>query len=243
MNNHIVIVICNSWSHLQNEFVHSLLSMQDFFHAWVRNEDRKDTVSIIMERDFSIEKMRNKTVEDALKMEATHILFLDIDMSFPPETIVMMLKDLEDNKDMKIEAITGLYTWKQTPYLPHVFSNFDEETKKFKVCGQFPLDSLFEVEGAGMGCVMIKSKVFKRTRKPYFAWKDYGEDLYFFHKAKPKMLLDPRIKCKHYSTVGVSIDDYIDYNGLKKCDNNFVAKPSQLNKIENEHKVNNLHQK
>ena len=37
MNNQIVIVVCNSWTHLQNEFVASLLAMQDYFNAWSRN--------------------------------------------------------------------------------------------------------------------------------------------------------------------------------------------------------------
>lgn len=240
MSNHIAIATCNSFPYFEKEFVSSLFGMQDRFLEWCVRGKRNDRLSFIIENDFSIEKMRNKTVESALNIGATHILFLDIDMWFPYETIIMMIEDLEDNKDENIEAITGLYTWKKKPYLPHVFSRLNPKTKKFKVCGQFPLDSLFKVEGAGMGCVMIKSEVFKRVKKPYFAWNGYGEDLYFFKKAKPKMLLDPRIKCKHFTRAGIDIDDYIDYNNLKRKGNNFIANINNLKKIDKEHKNKNL---
>lgn len=233
----------------------SLFEMQSTFYEWVIKEGREDTLSIMVQGGVQLDQMRNDVIEGAMMNGQTHLLFLDTDMWFPPKTIVWMMKDLEDNPE--IEAITGLYTWKMPPYLPHVYRKYNTKTGKFTVAGAFPLNRLFEVEGAGTGILMVKKEVYERTEKPWFKFVmndniedidrdkkrvragrgfNIGEDLYFCLKARPKMLCDPRIECVHFKLNGFGVKDYILDNGLEtKTEDdgtiNVVANKEQLEEV------------
>jgi hypothetical protein len=188
--------------------------------------------------------MRNSAVENVLVSGQTHLLFLDTDHEFPLKMIPMMIKDLEDNP--KAEAVTGIYTWKHEPYLPHIFPRFNTKTKKFTIAGAFPLNKLFYIAGAPAGCLMVKAEVFKRTKKPWFLFVDrgvdkkiplgMGEDLYFFWKCQPKTICDPRIICQHFYQKSISLEDYIKVNNLKVVNGNIKGTRNQFEKIVKKHK-------
>lgn len=233
----ILVAVPHNYIAFDINFTMSLLGMQNNFFEWVIKNKRNDTLSIVRQSGYQIDEMRNSLVEVALKHKMTHILFLDTDMSFREEMIVEMIKDIEDNEDMNIEAITGLYVRKTPPYLPHIYPEF-LKTNKFGIAGIYPTEGLSEVAGAGMGCCMIDMKVFKRTKKPYFKMggnirgaKGLGEDLYFCAKAKPKMLCDTRLKCSHFKQVGITPDYYLKSNGLKVVDGQVQATKKQIEKI------------
>jgi hypothetical protein len=228
----------------------SLFEMQQFFYEWAIAEKREDKLSIFRMGGYKIDEMRNDLVINGLKYDITHFMFLDIDMSFPKQMIVMMIRDLEINEKKKVEAITGLYVRKKPPYLPHIYPKFNKKTQKFVISGQFPMNTLFKVEGVGGGCLMVKREVFERTKYPWFKMEtggkkgekdedgipvNIGEDLYFCLKAKPLILCDSRIVCKHYGMNGFDIDTYISYNKLKKKKGKFYATPEQLKKISDEY--------
>jgi len=233
MSKNILLAIPHNYNGFDVNFTMSLLGMQDYFFEWVIKNKREDTISIVRQSGYQIDEMRNVLVELAKKNKMTHILFIDSDMAFPQEMIVRMIEDFEDNKG--VEAITGLYVRKKPPYLPHVYPKF-LKTKKYGIAGFFPTNSIFPVEGAGMGCCMIDMKVFKK--KPYFKMggsakgaKHLGEDLYFFAKFKPKTLCDSRLNCMHYSTMGVNLGTYIKSNGLKEKNGNIFGTKNQIKRI------------
>ena len=108
---------------------------------------------------------REKLIDEAIKMEADYVLWLDSDMMFPSNVV---LKLLAHNKDivacnymkrslpMKTVAYTDLNNWDSwLPMIPH--------------------DDLQKVEGVGMGCMLMKLHVFDKLTKPYFEFK-YKED-------------------------------------------------------------------
>ena len=243
--NHIGILLPSNYGSFQQEFFLSVFEMQQFFYEWCIQEKRDDQLSVLIHGGYELSEMRNNLVERALELGVTHLLFLDTDMSFPKQMIVTMLRDLEGNKG--VEAITGLYTRKSPPYLPHVYPKYNKRGKKFNMCGQFPMNELFKVEGAGCGCLMTKREVFERVEKPWFSFDNnddarvgksktkipinIGEDLYFCLKAKPLILCDTRLVCKHYKMNGFDISDYIEYNGLKKVKGGFKATQKQILQI------------
>lgn len=253
--NKIAICIPNNWGFVPEEFAMSIFKMQQRFYEWRKQEGRTDSLSRINARDFSISRMRNGLVGKALEAEQTHLLFLDVDMEHDADMIWKMIKNFD--RQPNADAICGLYTWKQPPYVPHIFGELDEETKKFKVMGEFPLDKLFQVTGTGMGCIMIKADVFKRIKRPWFKflhkeddWEftreekkalphGAGEDLYFFWKSGAVTLCDPTIQSKHIGKNIVSVQDYIDYNNLQRTEN-FVASREELDRICDEHEERNL---
>ena len=80
----------------------------------------------------------------------------------------------------------------------------------------YPKDSLFEVDAAGMGCMLVKTKVLKDIAgyyKTIFEPQNLiGEDIAFCQRAKKlgyEVWCDSRIKCGH---VGVSIITEDTYN-------------------------------
>lgn len=244
LKNSILIAIPNNYGYFQKEFLISLYGMQQHFYEWCIASKREDTLSIMIQGGYALDTMRNHLVEYALKGDFTHVLFLDTDMSFPPQTIVTLLKDIEFNKDKGIEAATGLYTRKTPPYLPHVYPKYNKKNKKFNICAQFPMNELFKVEGAGCGCLMVKRDVFKRVKdgiwfkftesnydkKKYKIHKDgadiplkIGEDLFFCLRCKPFMVCDSGIICQHYRLTPFDINDYIRYNKFKKTKKGFKA--------------------
>jgi glycosyltransferase involved in cell wall biosynthesis len=198
--------------------------------------------------------MRNTLVQVALDNKQDYLVFLDTDMTFPRNTLVKLVMDIEKNKKYKMEAITGLYVRKSPPYMPHVYAQFCPERKNFRMLAQFPLDKLFPVEGAGCGCLIVKSEVFKRAKQPYFKFrtndktkekmygrKGYmpatvGEDLYFFLKTKPITFCDPTIQCLHYKQVGFGIEDFLKYNEIKGDRHGFSITPEQIKTISEKYK-------
>ena len=219
----------------------SLITLQANFYEWQKRTGRDDELDILIQSGIHLDKMRNKLIEAALEKSFDYLLLLDADQTFPHNMIEMMIGDFEDNTD--VEAVTGIYTWKEPPYLPHVYRKFDEESKKFMIAGGFPLDEIFQVEGAGCGCLMVKACVFKRTEEPWFKFGSWGgslpmgEDLYFCYKAKPVMVCDPRIRSGHYRMATVGLMDYIKSNNLEynAGKESFEISEDQLQAIADKH--------
>lgn len=120
---------------------------------------------------------RQDLADKAIDMGATHILWLDCDMMFPPDTLKRLLKH---NKD-----IVGVnYPRRAFPPIPTAHDGDIVWTKKGS-------SGLQEVNHVGLGCCLIKAGVFKALERPWFGtpWlrdRDnfMGEDVYFFHKAR-----------------------------------------------------------
>lgn len=232
----------------------SIFALQASFYEWQRTSGRHDTLSFIMQGGLQLDQMRNDVVQTALDADMTHVLFLDADMAFPRDLIKTLVEDFEDNAE--VEAVTGIYTWKTAPFLPHVYPRFDPVQRVFTMAASLPLHELFEVEGAGTGCLMVKAEVFRRTAFPWFAFntddlpefKDapklpndrprkfpIGEDLYFCLKAKPMMICDPRIRCQHYRLESFGLSDYIKENGIAIENDEMSMDSEQVNHIASIH--------
>jgi len=206
---------------IPTRFMVSIVALQEYFYEWVIKNKREDVLSLTTQQGYLIDEQRNALIEVAIKNEQTHILFLDDDMTFPADMIVRMIEDIEENEDQGVEAITGLYCLKSVPYSPHIYTVFNKKIKAFQISASFPTRSIFRVVGAGMGCCLIKTEVFKRIDKPWFLMggeidgaKGVGEDLYFCLKAKPLMLCDSRLQCAHWKETPIQLEDYIKSNGL-----------------------------
>ena len=109
---------------------------------------------------------RNTIAEQALINECTHVFFIDDDMMLPPD---VLFKLLAHDKDI----VSALYLLRTFPHLPAFFDvAFDNGFNKYAF-----LDSNMEVGlqkgvNAGLGCVLIKTEVFKTLEKP---WVRLGE--------------------------------------------------------------------
>lgn len=126
-----------------------------------------------------IAQQRNTLVEQAIAVDATHILWLDSDMHIPATAAGKLL--LPD-----VDIVAATYSTRIKPQRSVAFTD------------QYNLDSrltalsgLHRVFAVGMGCMMVKIHVYKNLPKPWFQyhWNEdtedlSGEDIYFCKLAK-----------------------------------------------------------
>ena len=137
-----------------------------------------------------IASSRNRAVHEARKVKATHLLFVDYDMFFDPETISKLL---EQDKDI----IGAAYNMRKDP----------PKSTAVPIETPAPEDKPFKCHILGTGLMLINMKVFDTFESPWFifAWqKDgtmlYGEDSFFCQKAiaaGTDVWADPTLGVKH----------------------------------------------
>lgn len=124
---------------------------------------------------------REKLIEQAKEMKSDYVLWLDSDMVFPSTTALRLLNHKKD--------IVGCNYMKRS--LPLKTVAYTDVTDWDSWVPLTPQDDLVKVEGVGMGCLLMKTSVFKKLEKPYFEFvykkdtKDwYGEDFNLLEKLR-----------------------------------------------------------
>lgn len=124
---------------------------------------------------------RERLIEKAREINSDYVLWLDSDMMFPSTVAVRLLEHNQDivacnymrrSLPLKTVAYTDVYDWDS--WVP-----------------MSPQDELVEVQGIGMGCMLMKTSVFDQLEKPYFEFRYkedtqdwYGEDFVLLHKLR-----------------------------------------------------------
>lgn len=125
-----------------------------------------------------IVNQRESLIRQAMNAGATHILWLDADMTFPPDTLVRLLERektvvaanyAQRRNPVKSVAFKKAYNWES--YLLH--NNGENQT------------GLTQVEGVGMGCMLVNMSVYEKMKEPRFGltWDPkvgdhHGEDMF-----------------------------------------------------------------
>ena len=117
---------------------------------------------------------RRRLVKKAQELEATHLLFVDSDMSFEPDAVLKLLAHEKD--------IIGVHCNKRGLPL---------RTTVVLKPGQRELKDLDTCNALGTGFLLINMEVFKKISEPWFFWgldesgdTIEGEDHWFCRKAK-----------------------------------------------------------
>lgn len=168
-----VCVPCRELMH--SVFSHNLHSMLNY--NWQKGIETK----VFYNMSTLLPAQRESLVTAARSWAATHILWLDSDVSFPFYTAYKLL-------DHNEPVVAGNYTTRQIPYKTVAYKQLGGDWSDFlKHNKDTPLTKeLIQVEGIGMGCMLTKITVFDNISKPYFpiTWmpeaEDYlGEDINF----------------------------------------------------------------
>lgn len=139
---------------------------------------------------------RNLVVETARKNKATHLMFIDNDMVFPPDGINRLFE-----QDKMI--IAANYHERGLP-LNSTIKLADEKGNLISGSeDDFPKET-FKCFAVPTGFTLINMEVFDKIEKPYFFIEDDGEfcteDFYFCKKAGKggiEVWCDPTISVKH----------------------------------------------
>jgi hypothetical protein len=162
--------------------------------------------------DFPIDYNRNKFVDDSIEAGADYLMFMDMDMTFPPDTLNILFDLISDEHPV----VAGMYYLKKEPFAP-VIGDYTDWTDKllphkdflekhgflhpdgrqlleWRNFNGFDKDKLFYADVIGAGCFLAKIDVFKKLQKPYFKYipdprKDpthnkISEDMYFCAQLK-----------------------------------------------------------
>jgi GT2 family glycosyltransferase len=148
---------------------------------------------------------RNDLALKAIRMGADFVLWLDSDMLFEPDTLKKLMKTLMDNN---LDMVSGIYYRRIAPYTPVLLKKLEiNESGKCESEGfkETPVN-LFEVEGCGFGCVLMKSKVLfdviAHYQDAFTPMETVGEDLAFCIRARNlgyKIYADPGVSLGHCS--------------------------------------------
>lgn len=154
-----------------------------------------------------VHENRTTIVKRALLNKATHVMFIDADMTFPPNGIDRLMKDDKD-------IVGANYNVRGNPSLgntPASTVKFVDENKRFiaKPGSEIPRE-LFKCYAVGTGFMLIKMSVFEKLSEPWFFFRDYikddggremmTEDVYFCEKANEagfEVWCDPQIPMGH----------------------------------------------
>lgn len=121
-----------------------------------------------------ISDSRMQLVSDSIKNGTEYILWLDSDMVFPSDIFFRLYKHKKD-------IVAATYSTRVNPPKSVSFiDEFDLDKRLEKTSG---LHSVFAV---GMGCMLVRTEVFKNLPKPWFSheWDNdadafVGEDIFF----------------------------------------------------------------
>lgn len=142
-----------------------------------------------------------------------HVLWLDSDMMFPPDTLIKLQAYLTHDD---IDMVTGLYVKRHEPIEPVLYKRIEEPVrnektgyleKDIQAYTDYPRDSFFPVAGCGFGCVMMKTSLLKEV------WEKFGpafhpylwasEDISFCYKVNKlghQIYCDSSVSCGHLGT-------------------------------------------
>jgi hypothetical protein len=144
----------------------------------------------VVSKGTLLPNQRTELVKRSIEGHASHVLFIDSDMRFPPDTLDKLLAH-------KLDIVGANCKHRQA----------NKWTAGVSSKGKA---GLVEVGGLGFGVTLIRTDVFMRIAEPWFATpfdgsKFIGEDIFFYHKAKEagfKIMIDHDLsqEIKHTGT-------------------------------------------
>lgn len=154
---------------------------------------------------------RNQLTQYALeKGGCDFVLWLDSDMTFEPDLLERLMEDIDGK-----QAVTGLCFGRRPPFKPCIYKSIRVEKEGLGVMPHadnwydYPRDQLFEVEGFGFACVLMRMDMLDAMSVygiPFFPVAGLGEDLSFCWRARQldiRLWCDSRLKIGHIMRLSV----------------------------------------
>ena len=126
-------------------------------------------------------QMRNTLVEEAIRLEATHVLWIDSDMRFPADGLERLLKH-------EAPVVGTNYPQRKTPVKPTACNLSGKWIYPENQTG------LEEVKFLGHGFCLVETAVYEAMSKPWYmlGWSEakqtcVGEDVFFLAKVRKEL--------------------------------------------------------
>lgn len=136
---------------------------------------------VVMDASTVLLTQRARLAVEAQKVGAEYMLWLDSDMVFPSTTAMRLMSHNED-------IVAANYVRRQLPAKGVAYEKIGDWQNPLPFVAQ---NHLVPVEGIGMGCMLVKTKILNEIPKPWFEfhWTEesndfLGEDMDFCQKMK-----------------------------------------------------------
>lgn len=161
-----------------------------------------------------LDEARNAIVRHARELDATHLLWVDDDMTVPADIVQRLAAHGR-------QIVGGVYHQRKPPYRP-VAWDFNDRNEMVYLTA-LKDDGLMQVGGIGTGCLLIAMEVFERVPEPWFlcrhdpdapagfAYQFVGEDVDFAYHLKDLQIpvwLDCDVRCGHVTDYEVTSKDW-----------------------------------
>jgi len=150
------------------------------FYDYINNLDKPEGTMGASFHTNSGAANRNLIIQDALYQQCTHVLFIDDDMAFSPNSL---MKLLEHSKDI----VSGLFLKRVYPHPPVMFNL--EDGRYVRRLLKDNEKGLIEVDATGFGFTLVKTSVFALLERPYIRLGEFradrrSEDMGFCKRAR-----------------------------------------------------------
>jgi len=174
-----VAIAMPAHEHMMVETTHALLNMYGRFCLGYVAKGVADACLITINGTL-LPDMRNRLVEQAISMSATHILWVDSDMRFPATALERLLAH-----DVPVVGVN--YSRRKRPCMPTAAREVDGEKYWIYDDGQ---EGIEEIDFLGHGLCLVETAVYEALREaghyPWYhlGWDDkkqkiIGEDVWF----------------------------------------------------------------
>jgi len=134
---------------------------------------------VVLDSSTILLTQRERLALEAQNIGAEYMLWIDSDIVFPATTALRLMAHNES-------VVAGNYIRRQRPYKGVAYETIGDWQNPLPF---EPQDDLVEVEGVGMGCMLMKTEILQDIPQPWFefGWtpetQDWlGEDMIFCQK-------------------------------------------------------------
>lgn len=191
-----------SWNHIPFSTALSLLQLE------------RPDFELIPAVNGPVDGLRNQIVETALMRNCSHLIMMDMDQTYPVDTITKLLSH-------KLPVVGCLVHRRYPPFDPLLYRG---DIGTYELIENYEKGDLIEVDATGTGCLMFDMEVFRNMPAPWFRFRltadnlPIGEDFGFcsdLRKAGYKIYVDTSIQCGHLSTMEITDGTYQLYKAMK----------------------------
>jgi len=169
-----VLIAVPSFDLCHSDFTTSLAGLL-MHRAYDRAMSRDVKIAYQNVKSTIIHSARAILVQSAMDNDCTHILFLDSDLTFPPNTLNRLIAHHQP-------FVCATYVKRHPPH--ELLGKPNEEAAKYKQSVK-PM-GVIQMEEVPLGCALISLRVFDRLPRPHFSYvcgptpaDDISEDIGF----------------------------------------------------------------
>lgn len=174
-----------------------------FFDSFIQLEKPGINYTVYRTSKGGVDDMRNEIVKMALNDGVTHLIMMDTDQVYDPQTITRLLSH-------GLPIVGCLVYRRYPPFDPLMLKG---SVGKYQTITAWEPGDLVEVDATGTGCVLFDIDVFRKMPEPWFKFRKndddsvIGEDIGFcadLREAGYRIYVDTSIPAGHLSQFQVT---------------------------------------